>query len=499
MTKRDILTGSLGYSQFGSHGFGVTDQQELIKNFLQDTITDIFTTRNSDNHNNFSSLDWNLEYKKKFKKEGQELDILYNASDGRPNGDYLQTQSYAGEPIPYTGSSSTNPGSDKETNLSIDYVQPLNKDFILETGVKAIDQNIFSSANVSIFNPYGDEFVPDTLQSYNLNYKMRIYAGYLSATFPLFHFLNVKAGTRYEYTIVSIDYPNTSIPSYGTLVPSVVISHNFGKNESVKLSYSKRIERPEYRELNPFLNISDPYNITTGNPLLKPEIGNNFELGYNSVFKKGGNVYVALIERINTQDVKRVTTYYPSFPVGDSVYTNITVTNPQNVGTEYNTGLSASGSFPLTKKLNIRGNLMLLYRYSVSDLSFGNQSTGVRTRLNMNITYQLPQDLVLELFGFYSAPSHSIQGKIPQFFIYTFAFRKLFLDKKASLGFTATNVFSKYIRQVSTISTEGYRSQNIRELPFRSFGISFSYKFGKLEFKKNGNTEDNNYLNNEAP
>jgi len=122
----------------------------------------------------------------------------------------------------------------------------------------------------------------------------------------------------------------------------------------------------------------------------------------------------------------------------------------------------------------------------------------LRTRLNMNVTYQLPQDLVLELFGFYSAPSYSIQGKVPQFFIYTFAFRKLFWDKKASLGFTATNVFSKYIRQVSTITTEGYRSQNLRELPFRSFGISLSYKFGKLEFKKTGGTEDNNYMN-EAP
>ena len=51
------------------------------------------------------------------------------------------------------------------------------------------------------------------------------------------------------------------------------------KSKLLKLSYSKRIERPEYRELNPFTDISDPYNITTGNPLLDPEIGNNFELG----------------------------------------------------------------------------------------------------------------------------------------------------------------------------------------------------------------------------
>ncbi len=499
LSKKDNITGSLGYSQFGNKSMSVTNQQELSRDLLSDTVSDIYTIRSSDSRMNFNSLDWDLEYKKKFSRDGQELDFLYSASDGRPDGSFMQTQSYIGGTLPYTGTESTNPGSDRETNISLDYTQPFSKNFIFETGLKAVSQNIVSHSNVSVFNPADDLFEHDNLQSYVLNYKMRIYAGYLSATFPLFHFLDIKAGSRYEYTDVNIDFPNTSIPSYGTLVPSVIVSHNFGKNASLKLSYSKRIERPEYRQLNPFLNLSDPYNITTGNPLLKPEIGNNLELGYSSTFNKGGNIYLALIERINSQDVKQVTTFYPDFAVGDSVYSNVSLTNYQNIGREYNTGLSASGSVPLTRQFNLRANLMVFYRYISSDLSFGSKSTGLRTRVNMNASYQLPKDLVLELWGFYSAPSKSVQGKIPQFFIYTFAFRKLFWDKKASLGFTATNVFSKYIRQVSTIATEGYSSQNERKLPFRSFGISFSYKFGKLEFKKTKETEDNNYLNNDTP
>jgi ferric enterobactin receptor len=96
----------------------------------------------------------------------------------------------------------------------------------------------------------------------------------------------------------------------------------------------------------------------------------------------------------------------------------------------------------------------------------------------------------------YSSPAQSIQGKIPQFFIYTFAFRKLFWKKKGSLGFTATNPFNEYINQVTTISTENYLSKYVRKTPFRSFGISFTYKFGKLEFKKSKVEEDNNYMNN---
>lgn len=142
---------------------------------------------------------------------------------------------------------------------------------------------------------------------------------------------------------------------------------------------------------------------------------------------------------------------------------------------------------------------MLNHRYIVSDMSFGTKSTGIRGRLNMNATYQLPKNLVAELFGTYSAPARNIQGKIPQFFIYTFAFRKLFWDKKASFGFTTTNPFNEYIKQVTTINTSGYVSQSVRKLPLRSFGISLTYKFGKLEFTKtkqkgennNGSFEDN--------
>lgn len=495
ITKNDIITGSLGYNQFNNRNQGLTNQEELITDFSSNPQSDIFSFRNSDSRFKISSIDYSLDYKKKFKKEGQELDIAYNASNGKPYSRYIQSQSYEGQEIPFSGSSSINPGTDNEINMSIDYAHPVTKNLIIETGAKMVDQNLNSVADVSTFNPAADQFVSDALQSYRLNYKMKVYAGYLSTSFKLFNWLNVKSGARYEYTEVSIDSPNTTIPSYGTFVPSVVLSHDISKNQSLKLAYGKRIERPEYRELNPFIDLSDPYNISTGNTLLKPEIGNNFELGYSYTFKKGGNLYVSLIERINTQDIKQVTTFYPAFLIGDSTYTNVSVTNRQNIGEEYNTGISASGSYPVTSKLNLRGNLMVTHRYTVSNIGIGDQSAGVRVRFNMNATYQVDKNLVFELFGFYSSPVQNIQGKTPQFFMYNFALRKLFWDKKASIGFTATNPFNKYVRQLSTISTDSYTSTSIRQVPLRSFGISFMYKFGKLEFSKNKEEDNSNFMN----
>jgi ferric enterobactin receptor len=496
ISKTDNITGSLGYSQFSNQTKGVINVEELIKDFSDNTASDIYSVRNSKNHSKFTSFDWSLDYKKKFKKEGNELDVLYNASHGDPYGNYTQTQSYTDQFKPYMGQSSINPGTEKETEVSVDYTYPVTKNFKVETGAKSTFERLHSIAEVSIYSSPNDLFVVDPLQSYNSKYDLNVYAGYLSATFKLFNYLDIKSGVRYEYTNVKLDNPNTSVPSYGTIVPTVVVSHNLSKSQSIKLSYSKRIERPEYRELNPFINLSDPYNITTGNPYLKPEIANNFELGYNTSFKKGGNVNVSLIERINTQDVKQITTFYPEYLIGDSTYANVSVTTNQNIGKEYNSGLSASGSYPVTSNLNIRGNLMLTHQYLVTDVGTGNMSTGFRSRFNLNVTYQLLKDLVVEVFGMYSSPAQGIQGMIPQFFIYTLSFRKMFWDKKGSLGFTTTNPFSEYINQVTTISTENYVSKYVRKMPFRSFGVSFTYKFGKMEFKKLKEEEDNNYMNN---
>lgn len=298
-----------------------------------------------------------------------------------------------------------------------------------------------------------------------------------------------------EHTDTQIDFPGTAIPSYNTMVPSIILSHNFDDAQTLKLAYSHRIERPDYREINPFMNLADPYNITTGNPLLQPEIGDNFELGLNRSFDNGGSIYIALVSRFNSHDIKQYTTFYPTFKIGDSVYTNVSVATRENIGSENRTGISISGSIPVTKSLNLRTNIFISNRHIVDVLNANKVTDGLDGRINLNATYQLPHNLILEGFANYSAPVNNIQGRQPQFLAYTFAFRKFFLNKKASIGFTATNPFTQYIQQVITINTQNYTSYNLRQVPYSSFGISFNYKFGKLEFKK-PKEDDNSYLNN---
>lgn len=492
ISKSDNLTGSVGFNQFRNINSGITSQEQITEDQGGNVISDILTNRNSENHSRYRSLDMSLNYKKTFRKEGQELDILVDNSHGTPRTDFTQTQTFSGETLPYSGSASVNPGTDNQTNISVDYAHPFSEALLIETGAKTSFQKINSIADASVFSTIENDYVSDPLQSYNLKYTMKVYAGYLSATLKIKAF-NIKTGVRYEATDVKINFPNTTIPSYGTIVPNIVLAYNINKITSVKLAYNKRIERPEYRELNPFTDISDPYYITTGNPLLKPEIGNNFEAGFNTGFKKTGNLNITVFEHINSHNVTELTTFYPSYQVGDSLYNNVSVTSRQNIGKEYNSGLTIAVTYPVTARFKARANLLLTYRNVVSDLSAVNMNTGFRTRVNMNLNYELPKDLVFEVFGFYNSPSRNIQGKVPQFFIYNFAFRKLFWNKNASFGFTCTNPFNKYIRQVTTITTENSSSSIVFRRPFRSFGVSFTYKFGKMEAKR-GREENNNQV-----
>ena len=483
ITKKINLSASAGYNNFSFSGSGLVNLEERIYDNSASLISESYSVRNFTNNRESGSVDWNLDLKKRFGKEGHELDILLNSSYGKPVSYYLMSRSENGDSYPSDGSESNNPATNNTTTISVDYVYPVNNKTTIEAGVKGVFNDITSIVSMRVYDPLTAEFVADPLQSYDLGYTVDVYAAYLSTSFTLFNWLDIKPGARYEYSDISIDFSGASVPSYGTLVPSLLLAHSFSDKNALQLSYSRRIRRPGYGDLNPFINRSDPHNITTGNVLLKPEVGERIELGYTTNFSKGGNLRIALSQRIDYNEIDDITTFYPTYEIGDSVYRNVSVTKNENIGSEYNTGLNIFSSIPVTTKFNLRGNMMLFYNYLVSDY-VGNVSTGLRFRANLNATWQLPSAFILELFGFWRSGGKGIQGKEPHFYIYNFSLRRLFWDEKGSLGFTATNLFNKDIRQVRTITTENSTSRNVQELPFRSFGISFTYKFGKMQSRQ---------------
>lgn len=488
ITPKDALTASIGFDHFGNHSNGLTNQQETITGATGNILSDIISLRNSDSRFSAYSTDYSLDYKKTFAKEGQELDILFTSSYSKNTVNYFQRQDYDTPPgMMSTGIRGFNPGNDRETNISVDYTHPITKTFTVEGGAKLVMEDLKNVTNTDTLLADG-RYINNADQTYGFNYKRNIYAAYLSTSASLFkNFLDVKLGLRNEYTTTTADFPGVVIPGYNTLAPSAVISHKIGGTQSIKFSYSYRIERPDYGEVNPFYNISDPHNISTGNPNLKPEISNSFELGYNKSFDGGANIYIGSFYRHNSNDIQQFTTQYDTLSINGKTYSNVLLNQRANLGTQASLGGNVFASVPITSKLSLRTNIFLVSR--TNDAPGVGKVTAFQYRLNLNASYQFPSNFLAEAFGNYNSSSRTLQGTRPQFFWYNMAVRKQFWDKKASIGLVASNAFSKYINQSSTTSGPGFSQASLRQLPLRSFGITLSYKFGKLEFSKNKDKE----------
>ena len=111
--------------------------------------------------------------------------------------------------------------------------------------------------------------------------------------------------------------------------------------------------------------------------------------------------------------------------------------------------------------------------------------------MNLNGTYLFNKNLAFEFFGNFRSKETNAQGTQTSFISYNLAMKKQFFNKKLSFGLTTTNPFNKYVNQRRETFGSNFQQSSLRQIPFRSFGISVMYKFGRLEFKKSREEEPN--------
>ncbi len=498
LKEKNNFSGSLSFDNFGNNGNGIINQSQVSSD--QSNPSNIFSEINTINNTNsvFSehSTDVGLNYKRTFNKDDQELEINFSTSFGRNHRSASNTQLLLPQDSLYYGTNSANPGTEKETEIAIDYTQPVAKDVLLGIGGKLNFYDIKSTSNVMLFQPANYKYLFDSSLSNYLNYNQKVYALYAELSFPVADLLDAKIGGRYERTAINAFYSNANqqanTPGYNTLVPSIFFLKKLTDKQTLKLSYSKRIERPDYRDLNPYINTSDPKNIAAGNPYLKPEIGNRIELSYNRDVDKAGSFMVSLFYRENHNDIQPFIVYYPALKIGDSIYTNVSVTTRENIGLEKNMGMTLFGDLHFTSKLNVRTNLFFFYRHTINAIDKGYNSNSFNYRFNMNASYQFNSTLVAEFFCNFNSARHQAQGRYPSFTSYSMAVRKQFWNKKGSLALTAIDPFNKYLNFKTNLFGPNFNVISIRKIPFRSFGLNFTWKFGKLVFKKEENNNRDN-------
>lgn len=497
---KNFFSGNMNYNRFGNSSNGLAGQQQVTRDQGSgNVISELASANYSHNRFSFHSIDFALNYKRTFTREGQELDVSLNSSYGH---NLIYADSYQllqPQDSLFFGIRNDNPGKEHETELQLDYTQPLKKEIVLDVGGKINYRNITSNSTVFSYQPAPGDYFYDSALSNNLDYRQKVYALYSEIGFPVGGLFNVKLGLRYERTDIDAFFSDArqqvNIPGYNTFVPSIFFSKKLDHGQSVRLSYSRRIERPDYRDLNPFINTSDPKNITAGNPYLKPETGNRIELSYNRDFDNTGSVMITAFYRVNIDDIQPYIVYYPSLMIGDSTYHNTAVSTSQNIGQENNIGFNIFANLHLASRLEIRGNVFIFARHTINRIDINYNSNSFNYRTNINITYQFKHDFSTEFFGNFNSPRNEVQGKYPSFTSYSIALRKQFWNKKASIALTAINPFKERVDQEVVLHGPNFSVKSIRKVPFRSVGLNFTWKFGKLKFKKEREeNSDNNSL-----
>ncbi len=483
ITKSDNISGSTSYNNYGNTGIGGVPQW-LINDLVMPYDTTA-TARNTKSHYRYMGEDWNLNYKRKFAKEGHEFSFVYQGSIGGSGYTYQLDQSYQMNDKLFAGAKATNGFKDLENNFYADYANPITKDIVLNTGMKTNISNITSNSDHDTLNVPSGLFMKDPALNNTFNFNRYIYSAYASLGFPLFKKLSAKIGIRDEYTSNFTPGDTVKIPSYNFITPSGMISRTLKGNQTVKFNYSRRLQRPGYGQYNPFIEASDPTNLSKGNPGLAAQKMHWFELSYFKPWDKGSNIYVSVFYRYSVDDWQGFSSYFSSYKVGDTVYKNVTLNTTINAGNQQSGGLNISGNWVVNDKLQIRPNMSLFYRKITSSFVPGGSINNGSYRMSTNVAYQCTKNLAAEFFCNYNSVRYEIQGKNPSFFYYSFSVRQQFLDKKASLSFSTTNPFNMYTDQVSYVTASNFTSMNDKRYPNRLFTLSFSYKFGKIEYVEN--------------
>jgi ferric enterobactin receptor len=487
--KKNNFTGSFRYGKFGNSGWGYSNQQQIIA--AQGTgaiLSNIASVNNTTATTKFYTTNINLTYKRTFNKEDQELEISLNASSENNKGLADNYQLLKPTDSLVFGVNTTNPGKEKGRELQIDYTQPLANDMVLGVGADVERAEVIGSSEIYSYKPAYKNYLYDTALSNNLDYIQDVYAVYGELSFPIGKITDAKIGSRYERTEINSYYSNAQKQAgkhgYNTLVPSIFLSRKIGDNQTIKLSYSKRIERPDYGDLNPFINTTDPKNVSAGNPFLKPEIGHRFEFGYSRNFEKAGSIIITAFYRRNEQDIQPFIVFYPTIKIGDSVYSNVAISTRQNIGIENNMGINTFVDLHIDAKLTLRSNLSFFKRHTINAIDPDFNSNSFNYRFNINTSYQFSNTFAGEFFGNFNSARNEAQGKYPSFISYSIALRKQFWNKKGSLALGANNPFNKYVKQQTKLFGPNFVVNSTRNIPFRSITLNFTWKFGKLEFKK---------------
>lgn len=375
-----------------------------------------------------------------------------------------------------------------EHTAQLDFVYPVKK-LSIEAGVKGIFRT-----NESDFKYFSrdanDSYSIDPSKSNTFNNTQNILAAYNSYQYNLKDW-SVKAGVRFENTVVDADFVSTASQvrqDYFSIVPSVAISRRF-KTTGINFGWNQRIQRPGINQLNPFVDRSNPVFETTGNPDLRPTKGNQLQFGFN--WNKKGNLNINLRYNWIRGLIFQVSNY-------DEI-TNITRTRFENTGGAKALGGNINFNYPLSQawNLSLNGNLMHGWADGISNgKPIKNQ--GFMYYFNMTTGLRLVKDWRVSGSIYLNGGDLTVQQQSNAFASTAFNVNKDIIKDKLSFSAFTNNPFNRYRMNVTKSFGPNFNQENNSQQNFRTMGASLSYRFGKLKesIKKNKRGISNDDVSN---
>ncbi|EOR93707.1 putative TonB-dependent receptor [Arcticibacter svalbardensis MN12-7] len=481
----NLLTGTIEHSE-GSYD---QSNNQLSTQLNGDhSLNQLFRLVNQMDNDN-QSTDLGVNYQLGFKTNKDRLltaSYKYNSSGSKQNLDaaYAEQINY-----PYPDYRQYNSSGTKEQTIQMDYIHPL-KGLNIEMGVKAILRDNYSDFKNDNLSANG-QYTNDPAQTNKFNYQQDVYSIYNSYQFNLKKWV-AKAGLRLERTEVKADFISSdryADQNYNDFIPSFSLQYKMNKKNSVNAGFTERIQRPGIWQLNPFIDKSNPKFISTGNPDLSPVISHSLELNYSNFSK--GTVTFGLTYSFANNTVENLIS-----PNADAVLSSTYL----NIGKNRGLGVLINANYPVTKKLSMNVNALLLHVW-LTGSSEGQlyNNNGYQGNIFGNSSYKFEKGYSMGFdFGFDSRYV-MLQGR-DNYFIYTsLSGSKSLLKNKATISLSTSNPFSKYKKIDFYSASANFSQSNYYDIYYRRFNLRFNYKFGKLKssIKKNqrGITNDDTSTN----
>ena len=418
-----------------------------------------------------------IAYGHRFPKEDHSLSIEFTAERTRDQEHNQFRNVHYYPSLPGSMDNTVITETEKQRQLTIDYINQLTESSRLEAGYDGSYNNADLDFYGEEFDHGQSKFIMDSTRSNRFIFDQDLHAVY--GTFHKdYEKFGYAVGLRFEQTFINghlVTLDSFINNRYFKVYPTLHLSYKLSDNKELQLNYSKRVSRPDADELNPFPEYQDPRNLYAGNPALLPEITHSVEFGFkwqNNQFSVVPSIYY----RYEKDGFTSVT-----IPLNDSVL----LTTEQNLTNNQSAGMELIFSAKAGKWLNANLSSNIFYnRINADNLGYGSGESIVSASTTLNLNMNFGKGTMMQFMVNHRSARLTPQGRIYPSVVFNGGFRQDMFKGKFSMALTVSDMF-KTLQRKNVMQTPTFRqtSIGIRDGSIVYFGLSYRFGIKKEEEK----------------